>query len=330
MKNARFVTHIRVLEILILALTGLGAILLLKQGLQPVLIILLFGLLMSFLIVVMVDVWWLSQQTSVKDHAADKLACLIEELPETLVSAMKPQSELIGQKLAAMKQAGKSPETLMRDQCDALAQFKSSFEESINTVTNSLRQTAAEFSAIAGSLTERTEALLQALPEMLNGFRSQTEALLTETAGSAKALGQSLATGQVSQTEILSENLAKEIRTAADAQQQSIGALTSQHGEFIIRLNRAVEALEESGNLVHVNQAGLQSGIKMLNNSLKQILEKLQALSQRPEEEGFFIERLHQTLEAFHEKATEILIDTAQKSREILVREEQASIDVRP
>ena len=75
----------------------------------------------------------------------------------------------------------------------------------------------------------------------------------------------------------------------------------------------------ETAELMRVNQSELSANLEMLRAGLETILEKLSGDTAEREEEESFVEHLNQSLEAFHERASEVLMENAVKTQEILL-----------
>ena len=75
----------------------------------------------------------------------------------------------------------------------------------------------------------------------------------------------------------------------------------------------------ETAELMRVNQSELSANLEMLRAGLETILEKLSGDTAEREDEESFVEHLNQSLEAFHERASEVLMENAVKTQEILL-----------
>ena len=100
-------------------------------------------------------------------------------------------------------------------------------------------------------------------------------------------------------------------------------ALTESIDNRVIKEKEATDALGgnivETAELMRVNQSELSANLEMLRSGLETILEKLSGDTAEHEEEDNFIEHLNQSLEAFHERASEVLMENAVKTQEILL-----------
>lgn len=100
-------------------------------------------------------------------------------------------------------------------------------------------------------------------------------------------------------------------------------ALTESIDNRVVKEKEATDALGgnivETAELMRVNQSELSANLEMLRSGLETILEKLSGDTAERDEEETFIEHLNQSLEAFHERASEVLMENAVKTQEILL-----------
>lgn len=100
-------------------------------------------------------------------------------------------------------------------------------------------------------------------------------------------------------------------------------ALTESIDNRVVKEKEATDALGgnivETAELMRVNQSEFSANLEMLRSGLETILEKLSGDTAEHEEEDNFVEHLNQSLEAFHERASEVLMENAVKTQEILL-----------
>ncbi len=100
-------------------------------------------------------------------------------------------------------------------------------------------------------------------------------------------------------------------------------ALTESIDNRVVKEKEATDALGgnlvQTAELMRVNQSELSANLEMLRAGLETILEKLSGDTAEHEEEDNFVEHLNQSLEAFHERASEVLMENAVKTQEILL-----------
>ncbi len=100
-------------------------------------------------------------------------------------------------------------------------------------------------------------------------------------------------------------------------------ALTESIDNRVVKEKEATDALGgnivQTAELMRVNQSELSANLEMLRAGLETILEKLSGDTAEHDEEENFVEHLNQSLEAFHERASEVLMENAVKTQEILL-----------
>ena len=100
-------------------------------------------------------------------------------------------------------------------------------------------------------------------------------------------------------------------------------ALTESIDNRVVKEKEATDALGgnivQTAELMRVNQSELSANLEMLRSALETILEKLSGDTAEHEDEENFVEHLNQSLEAFHERASEVLMENAVKTQEILL-----------
>ncbi len=201
--------------------------------------------------------------------------------------AMDEASKSIGDSVAEqVKQSGEQWADFMQRLEDKTTANVDSQREGLETLKNVALQVAEKAQAGSAELSQNVSEKLGALSsDILGAFQklSETSSVLLEA---QKAL-----------TESIDNRVIKE-KEATDA----LG------GNIV-----------ETAELMRVNQSELSANLEMLRSGLETILEKLSGDTAEHEEEDNFIEHLNQSLEAFHERASEVLMENAVKTQEILL-----------
>ena len=201
--------------------------------------------------------------------------------------AMDEASKSIGDSVAEqVKQSGEQWESFMQRLEDKTTANVDSQREGLETLKNVALQVAEKAQAGSAELSQNVSEKLGALSsDILGAFQklSETSSVLLEA---QKAL-----------TESIDNRVVKE-KEATDA----LG------GNIV-----------ETAELMRVNQSELSANLEMLRSGLETILEKLSGDTAEHEEEDNFVEHLNQSLEAFHERASEVLMENAVKTQEILL-----------
>lgn len=201
--------------------------------------------------------------------------------------AMDEASKSIGDSVAEqVKQSGEQWADFMQRLEDKTTANVDSQREGLETLKNVALQVAEKAQAGSAELSQNVSEKLGALSsDILGAFQklSETSSVLLEA---QKAL-----------TESIDNRVVKE-KEATDA----LG------GNIV-----------ETAELMRVNQSELSANLEMLRSGLETILEKLSGDTAEHEEEDNFVEHLNQSLEAFHERASEVLMENAVKTQEILL-----------
>src|SRR5574344_1136898 len=135
----------------------------------------------------------------------------------------------------------------------------------------------------------------------------------------------------------LSKSVAEEIGKLSEEVQASFrelasssSALVASQKELIAGIeSRVVKENESSGalaanmtqaaELMRVNQSEFAANLEMFRKGIEAVLEKVSGDSSEKDNEQNFIEQLHLSLEAFHDRASEVLMENAVKTQEILL-----------
>lgn len=75
----------------------------------------------------------------------------------------------------------------------------------------------------------------------------------------------------------------------------------------------------EAGTLMRINQSEFQASLELFRQGVESLLEKYSGGSPEQENQRTFIDQLTATLEAFSEKASEVLVENAMRTQEILL-----------
>lgn len=190
----------------------------------------------------------------------------------------------------------------------------------------------------------QTELLSKKISEELAGLAAGVSRSFGELASASTArlkaeqeAGTELLQKSAAQAELLAENigakisgLSTEVSEAFNKLSETSGALLAsqkalleQTDARVSKEREASEALSESAaeaaKLMRVNQSEFAAGLEMFNKGLEALLEKLSGDSGEKEEEAGLLEQVRRSLEVFHDRASEILLENAVKTQEILL-----------
>ncbi|MCQ2098994.1 hypothetical protein SAMN05720766_105185 [Fibrobacter sp. UWH9] len=203
---------------------------------------------------------------------------------------------------------------------------QSSLADTSNSIADSIseqvKQSNEQWNEFMQRLEERTNANVDAQRDGLETLKNVALQVAEKAqAGSAElsaSVSEKLA-GLSSDILGAFQKLSETSATLLEAQK----ALTVSIDERVVKEKEATDALGgnivETAELMRVNQSELSANLEMLRAGLETILEKLSGDTAERDEEENFIEHLNQSLEAFHERASEVLMENAVKTQEILL-----------
>ena len=189
-------------------------------------------------------------------------------------------------------------------------------------VSDQVRQSDEQWKNFMDRLASETSANMESQKEGLETLKNVALQVAEKAQAGSAELSQSVAEklGTLS-TDILSafQKLSDTSAVLLEAQK----ALTESIDNRVVKEKEATDALGgnivQTAELMRVNQSELSANLEMLRSALETILEKLSGDTSEHDDEENFVERLNQSLEAFHERASEVLLENAVKTQEILL-----------
>ena len=189
-------------------------------------------------------------------------------------------------------------------------------------VSDQVRQSDEQWKSFMDRLASETSANMESQKEGLETLKNVALQVAEKAQAGSAELSQSVAEklGTLS-TDILSafQKLSDTSAVLLEAQK----ALTESIDNRVVKEKEATDALDgnivQTAELMRVNQSELSANLEMLRSALETILEKLSGDTSEHDDEENFVERLNQSLEAFHERASEVLLENAVKTQEILL-----------
>ena len=191
-----------------------------------------------------------------------------------------------------------------------------------DSVAEQVKQSSEQWTSFMQRLESETTANVDSQREGLETLKNVALQVAEKAQAGSAELSQSVSEklGALS-SDILGafQKLSETSAVLLDAQK----ALTESIDNRVVKEKEATDALGgnivETAELMRVNQSELSANLEMLRSGLETILEKLSGDTAEHEEEDNFVEHLNQSLEAFHERASEVLMENAVKTQEILL-----------
>ena len=190
------------------------------------------------------------------------------------------------------------------------------------SVATQVKQSDEQWKAFMDKLASETSANVDSQKQGLETLKNVALQVAEKAQAGSAELSQSVAEKlNTLSSDILAafQKLSETTATLLEAQK----ALTESIDNRVVKEKEATDALGgnivETAELMRVNQSELSANLEMLRTGLESIIEKLNGDTAEHEDEENFVEHLNQSLEAFHERASEVLMENAVKTQEILL-----------
>ena len=237
------------------------------------------------------------------------LALRVSELTEKLSGALRAELE------AAREQS--------RQDFEAVSHLAEELGRQNSTQTELLsKKISEELAGLAAGVSKSFGELASASAARLKAEQEAGTELLQKSAAQAELLAENIGAKISGLSTEVSEAFNKLSETSG-ALLASQKALLEQTDARVSKEREASEALSENAaeaaKLMRVNQSEFAAGLEMFNKGLEALLEKLSGDSGEKEEEAGLLEQVRRSLEVFHDRASEILLENAVKTQEILL-----------
>jgi len=284
----------------------------------------------------------LSGIVSPMENDIKTLSAAVESIPNKLDEKLKGISSTLDTGLGGIASSVKgSLEGVSANVETALAHVASDVKTGLdgvaqateNAMKDSSKNVAEAVSAQVGQSGEQWKAFMDKLAsETSANVESQKEGLETlknvalQVAEKAQAGSAELSNSVSEKLSALSSDILGAFQKLSDTSAvllEAQKALTESIDSRVVKEKEATDALGgnivETAELMRVNQSELSANLEMLRAGLETIIEKLSGDTAEHEDEDNFVEHLNQSLEAFHERASEVLMENAVKTQEILL-----------
>ncbi len=223
----------------------------------------------------------------------------------------------------ALAKVATDVKTALDGVASASAAAMSGSTESIGaSVAEQVKQSNAQWNEFMQRLEDRTNANVDAQRDGLETLKN----VALQVAEKAQAGSAELSASVSEKLSTLSNDILAAFQKLSETSAvllEAQKALTESIDNRVVKEKEATDALGgnivETAELMRVNQSELSANLEMLRAGLETILEKLSGDTAEHEEEENFVEHLNQSLEAFHERASEVLMENAVKTQEILL-----------
>ncbi len=175
------------------------------------------------------------------------------------------------------------------------------------------------------SLSQASEKGVQAV-HAVQAVAGQVADIAQRVSEQADARAQSLAAHVGDQLHQLADDVQKSFTVLAESSKSLVDSQRSlmdeMHQRQVQEKDIAAELQQgvvEAGKLMRVNQSEFQASLEMFRQGVEALLDRYSGGSAEQEAQRGFIEQLHASLEAFSEKSSEVLVENAVRTQEILL-----------
>lgn len=255
----------------------------------------------------------------------------LNDYMKNLQTSVESLPSKLDEKLNAISSGlNSSLDTISASVKDGLSGVAASTEKSMDgavkniaeSVATQVKQSDEQWKAFMDKLASETSANVDSQKQGLETLKNVALQVAEKAQAGSAELSQSVAEKlNTLSSDILAafQKLSETTATLLEAQK----ALTESIDNRVVKEKEATDALGgnivETAELMRVNQSELSANLEMLRAGLETILEKLSGDTAEHEDEENFVEHLNQSLEAFHERASEVLMENAVKTQEILL-----------
>lgn len=278
---------------------------------------------------------------------------LVEQLSQVVVSM---QTSLQTQITSAMQSLAQNLETVTRSSSErmesiqqkasegishAISSSMASMEQSTQTLLDRVGKTSAESIAkqteqsqvqwtaaletVRGAMLQNAEQGKVAIDSILS-IGSQVAQLAQRVSDQADSRAVVLAQNVGAQVEQLAKDVQASFTMLAQSSRELVDSQRVLLEEITKRQDRERELAEglqtgvgEAGTLMRINQSEFQASLELFRQGVEALLEKFSGGSAEQENQRTFIDQLTATLEAFSEKASEVLVENSMRTQEILL-----------
>lgn len=269
--------------------------------------------------------------SAVADSVQQGLAKTVESLERAVSNSMNSVSAKLDEKLGAVasttEKAMGSISTKLDEKLGAVASvtenaMNASSKSIAAAVADQVKQSSEQWKSFMDKLTAEASAGVQSQKEGLETLKT----VALQVAEKAQAGSAELSKSVSEKLSALSSDILGAFQKLSESSAvllEAQKALTESIDNRVVKEKEATDALGgnlvQTAELMRVNQSELSANLEMLRAGLETILEKLSGDTAEHEEEDNFVEHLNQSLEAFHERASEVLMENAVKTQEILL-----------
>lgn len=249
----------------------------------------------------------------------------LTESRENLFDHLSKSMEGLTQQLLKQSEYG-------QESIDKAQQGQSQLISDLSSKLNSKLDQVQEFETQRqGQLSQQLEQLDLKHQSFMDDFKSRGEQWIESLQDFSTELSEGMKKLNQEGLENLSQNF-QNLSAAAEAGLESTTTMSSEVQsrlqEMMSGMTSITDSVATSTEYMKVNQVEMQATLEMFNHGVELLVESHSAQGEDVEEENFS-QKLETTLEVFHQKATESLIENSVRTQEILLELLQQSNESR-
>lgn len=256
---------------------------------------------------------------------------LQKESVQSITQVTQNQSKSLEEFLSQMQKNWSSMEHFASDEIKkSIQQMASTFAETISGQVNALKEGASAFiNAIKEESTQFTQSLSTTAEatqaKQLEGVE-HLRTLASRVSEKAEAGSSEFASAIQNEFNTLADKICVQFKQLTESSNALVEVQKRLVTDVESRTTKELEAadvlannISEAATLMRVNQSEFAANLEVLRRGLETVIEKLSGDTAEHEDENNFMEQLQASLQAFHERASEVLMENAVKTQEILL-----------
>lgn len=274
----------------------------------------------------------------------------VHELMGTIAANMQKNQEATLSSISEtfiflQKEATNSLTEIAKNQSKSLEAFLTQAQQNWTSMEHfATKEIQSSIESLSSTFAENTSKQMDSFKEQSNQFMQtiatsaeSTQVRQMEGLDALRSIAAQITDKAQTDSSAFSATVATEFGAFAEKIQTAFGTLTSSSSTLVESQQRLItdvesrtmkeleaaevlaENISEAATLMRVNQSEFAANLEILRHGLETIIEKLSGDTAEHEEENNFMEQLQASLQAFHERASEVLMENAVKTQEILL-----------
>ena len=262
---------------------------------------------------------------------SETFVSLQKESVQSLTEVTQNQSKSLESFLTQAQTKWASMEHFASDEIGkSIQQLSNSFAETISGQATLLKE---QSSAIIQSIKEESTQFIQSLSTTVEATQAKQlegvehlRTLATHVSEKAEASSSQFSSAIQNEFNTLADKICVQFKQLTESSNALVEAQKRLVTDVESRTTKELEAadvlannISEAATLMRVNQSEFAANLEVLRRGLETVIEKLSGDTAEHEDENSFMEQLQASLQAFHERASEVLMENAVKTQEILL-----------